>query len=495
MNQQVDWTPPAPGLFGSSFRLGEWISGPVTPLFEDWALTRLEDAMHAAHRSWSGQPAPRPHHVVINGWYFYSLAWLPVTPRALLRWAPSLTWHLLRHPRRLGPILPATTKYGIDWWERRWRDDIQPWYVAAVADAARQAETDDPRDLPRLIDAVLDDAGTYFAWVTVVGGAAYKAEMELARFYHKHLEPRMGGTHLDLLVGLDLSTPSPPHAVTSLDWSWPTLGEGQREAGVPRPGLDGEMRARRRSAEQEARAALAGDPRRLRQFDEILALAQHLAPIREEQMNEFTLPWPVLRRALGRIAEQLAGRGSIAEESDVYFLRRAELEASLADASPGLPGHRVDDRRAAVAQAASLSPPALVGDVPRLLTKMLDMTVTNMGVSTRTGDDLWGIPVSPGIATGQVRVVLDAGDFDAFQAGEVLVAPATAPAWTQLFARASAVVTDAGNLFSHASVAAREFGIPAVVGCAGATRRLTTGQHVTIDGSKGTVSAVDDVER
>jgi hypothetical protein len=51
MNQPVDWTPPVSGLFGSSFRLGEWISGPVTPLFEDWALTRLEAAMHAAHRS------------------------------------------------------------------------------------------------------------------------------------------------------------------------------------------------------------------------------------------------------------------------------------------------------------------------------------------------------------------------------------------------------------------------------------------------------------
>ena len=103
--------------------------------------------------------------------------------------------------------------------------------------------------------------------------------------------------------------------------------------------------------------------------------------------------------------------------------------------------------------------------------------------------------MSPGVATGQVRVVLDASDFDAFRAGEVLVAPATAPAWTHLFATASAVVTDAGNLFSHASVAAREFGIPAVVGCEGATRRLITGQRVSVDGSKGTVTAPDDVER
>ena len=53
-----------------------------------------------------------------------------------------------------------------------------------------------------------------------------------------------------------------------------------------------------------------------------------------------------------------------------------------------------------------------------------------------------------------------------------------------------AVVTDSGNLFSHASIAAREFGIPAVVGCTGATRRFTTGQQLTVDGSKGTVTTL-----
>ena len=152
MSQHVDWTPPIPGFYGSSFRLGEWVSGPVTPLFEDWALTRLEAAMHAAHRGWSGQPAPSPHHVVINGWYFYSLAWLPVTPRALMRWAPSLLWHLLRHPRRLGPILPPTTKYGIGLWERDWRDEVQTRFVAWVAEAARHVEAVDPADLPGLVD-------------------------------------------------------------------------------------------------------------------------------------------------------------------------------------------------------------------------------------------------------------------------------------------------------------------------------------------------------
>jgi pyruvate,water dikinase len=81
-------------------------------------------------------------------------------------------------------------------------------------------------------------------------------------------------------------------------------------------------------------------------------------------------------------------------------------------------------------------------------------------------------------------------DSDAFEPGEVLVAQATAPAWTPLFDRAAAVVTDGGTLAAHASLVAREYGIPAVVGTGDATRRLRTGQVVTVDGSAGTVEIV-----
>ena len=487
MSQHVEWTSPMPGLYGSSFRLGEWLSGPVTPLFEDWALTRLEAVMHAAHRRWSGQPAPLPHHVIINGWYFYSLAWLPVTPQALLRWAPSLLWHGLRHPRRLAPILPPTTKYGIDIWEREWREDVSPRYVAEVAAAARRAEDDDPMDLAHLVDELLGLAGEYFAWVTVVGGAAYKAEMQLVTFYHKHLTPRIGGTHLDLLVGLG-SPSTPPHAVTTLDWSSPTLGERGILAGAPTAETRAGLAERREAAEREARSALAASPRRLRQFDELLALTQHLGPIREEQMGEFTLPWPVMRRSLERMAERLVDRGTIMDVTDVCYLRRDELAAGLRRESLDDVHALVADRRAAVAEAAALTPPRFVGNVPRLLTKILDLSATRMGVGSGSADALVGIPVSPGVATGTVRVVLDANGWDDLGVGEVLVAPVTTPAWTALFAKASAVVTDVGNVFSHASIAAREFGIPAVVGCTGATQRLVNGQRVTVDGSKGTVT-------
>lgn len=72
--------------------------------------------------------------------------------------------------------------------------------------------------------------------------------------------------------------------------------------------------------------------------------------------------------------------------------------------------------------------------------------------------------------------------------GDVLVAVTTTPAWTPLFAMASAVVTDIGGPLSHSSIVAREFGIPAVMATGAATRRIHTGQVVTVDGSKGTVT-------
>ena len=100
---------------------------------------------------------------------------------------------------------------------------------------------------------------------------------------------------------------------------------------------------------------------------------------------------------------------------------------------------------------------------------------------------LAGEPASPGRATGPVRIVRGPGDFGRFEQGEVLVTQLTAPAWTPLFVRAAAIVTDGGTLAAHASLVAREYGIPAVVATGSATLRLRDGQVVTVDGGAGTV--------
>jgi len=71
--------------------------------------------------------------------------------------------------------------------------------------------------------------------------------------------------------------------------------------------------------------------------------------------------------------------------------------------------------------------------------------------------------------------------------GHVLVAVSTTPAWTPLFAMASAVVTDIGGPLSHSSIVAREYGVPAVMATGSATRQIRTGQMITVDGDTGIV--------
>jgi pyruvate,water dikinase len=78
-------------------------------------------------------------------------------------------------------------------------------------------------------------------------------------------------------------------------------------------------------------------------------------------------------------------------------------------------------------------------------------------------------------------------DFAAFSPGEILVASITTPAYTPLFAMAAGVVTDIGGVLSHGSIVAREYGIPAVLGVGVATRRIRTGDLITVDGAAGTV--------
>ena len=99
---------------------------------------------------------------------------------------------------------------------------------------------------------------------------------------------------------------------------------------------------------------------------------------------------------------------------------------------------------------------------------------------------LLGSPVSAGVYEGVAHVVLDPGR-ESLKPGEILVAPFTDPGWTPLFVNAGALVTEVGGLMTHGSVVAREYGIPAVVGLADATRTIKTGDRLRINGDLGFV--------
>jgi pyruvate,water dikinase len=96
-----------------------------------------------------------------------------------------------------------------------------------------------------------------------------------------------------------------------------------------------------------------------------------------------------------------------------------------------------------------------------------------------------GRAIGQKIGTGPVRVVADASAMSRVQAGDVLVTDMTDPNWEPVMKRAAAIVTNRGGRTCHAAIIARELGIPAVVGCGDATRRLADSADVTVSCAEG----------
>jgi pyruvate,water dikinase len=101
-----------------------------------------------------------------------------------------------------------------------------------------------------------------------------------------------------------------------------------------------------------------------------------------------------------------------------------------------------------------------------------------------------GTAVGEGVAVGPVRHLLHPGDAAAFPKGGILVATETDPDWVPVMRRAAAIVTERGGRTSHAAIVSREFGIPAVIGAAHATRRLRDRAPVTVSCAEGETGRV-----
>jgi pyruvate,water dikinase len=490
----VSWDPPGPGLWMRNFRLGEWLPEAVTPLFASWLLPELEggylDGMHTT----IGVRVPF-RWALVNDWY-YTATPIP-SPRLLAtviahgrgRAVKTLFYALVQ----VGRDPAAADRKVLSGLHTYWRDMKLPRYRALVAAAHAEVDTADPGWLAQLATAIAREAGTYMWLLAIVGGSAWKMEARLAQFCREHLagvlDP-VGGVQV-LLRGLPGTEPAAlaGHEVQSLDWYHPVAAE------LPPIVADDaavavrhrELAHERTAAEASCRAVLADRPRLLSGFDALLRVAQRYAVIREEQARDFTLGWPVLRACADRIGRHLADRNLLDKPQDVHFCTRDEVDAAIAGAPADLAAS-AGARQAIWEQRRRLAAPVTLGRPPRLIGDVIDNAVRAARSGEPGADAIAGHPASAGRATGAVRIVHGPDDFAAFAQGEVLVARATSPAWTPLFARAAAVVTDGGTLAAHASLVAREYGIPAVVGTGDATARLHDGQIVTVDGTAGSVT-------
>ena len=106
---------------------------------------------------------------------------------------------------------------------------------------------------------------------------------------------------------------------------------------------------------------------------------------------------------------------------------------------------------------------------------------------------LKGLGASPGTARGRVAIIKDMNDVSKFKEGDVLVTKITDPTMTVIMGMASAIVCDIGSIVSHPSIISRELGIPCVVATKNATTALKDGDLVEVDGEKGIITVIPNV--
>jgi rifampicin phosphotransferase len=498
--EPVSWAPPGPGLWMRNFRLGEWLPEAVTPLFGTWLLPILEDGYLAGMADTVRVRVPF-RYALINGWY-YNATPIPspkLLGRVIFRGRARAVKTLFNALIRVGRNPDAADRAVLAKLEHVWRQQQAPRYRQLVAAAAAEAPTATPQRLAWLVEVLGREAGVWFWYLAIVGGSAWKMEGCLRQFARQHLAsvlPDEDGGSQVLLRGLPGTAPvMTTHAVQSVDWFHPLAADlhpslSDHDSLALDERRHEQLAAQRIAAEQHCHAALAKQPRLLAQFERLLRVNQRYAVIREQQARDFTLAWPVLRTCAARLGEHLTIGGLIERPDDVFFATRGEVFAALAGNTLASIGD-VDARRERWQRQRRLVAPLTLGRPARIVGDVIDRAAHEARGDIQVAEGtVVGHPASAGRATGPVRVVHGTEDFPLFQTGEVLVAKATAPAWTPLFGRAAAVVTDGGTLAAHASLVAREYGIPAVVGTGDATTRLHDGQVVTVDGTGGTVTPV-----
>ena len=199
---------------------------------------------------------------------------------------------------------------------------------------------------------------------------------------------------------------------------------------------------------------------------------------RDTMHFELTRMFPPFRRLLLELGCRWSERGLIAQPEDVFFLSLDEMEEVAK--SPRSMHEEVRARRAEFEANKLRSWPDIICGSQEIYAEGARPVEALEG-------QLHGIAGSPGVVTGLARLIRGPEEFGKLQNGDILVAPLTNPVWTPLFAIASGVVTEVGGILSHGAIVAREYGIPAVMGVAGATKLVHEEQTMTVDGSKGIV--------
>jgi pyruvate,water dikinase len=496
------WVPPGPGEW---IRLADHFDRPWTAQYERVFTPTFREGF-TAYASAYGMPVRMIDVRTVHGYAYMHVvpAAGPDSSRAApatLLWLLARTVPALRAANRRAARTLASRPWIASaraWWEHERADAIARNRALAAADLATMSDHGLAEHLEHCEMAVVDGYRRHFemhgtdlfpiglllsacrAW-----GIETAAALDLivtSTSASSHRAPLDDDARAECIVGgYDLDRPRacelPDRFVTaSPAWSAPA-----HEPAHPHDDC---------AAEAAVAEALA-DPDR-DAFRTLLSDARTVYPVRDD--NGLVLgAWRMglLRRAFLAAGARL-GLDDVVVEATVPELVSA-LRVGRADAIAPLLRERAETRRHWAAQ----DPPLRLGrrvDPPlhALPTPMRTVTAAQMVlrdlVERAESGALTGFGVGSEPVTGRACVARDAGDaIERLADGDLLVVRATSPAFNAVLPFAGGLVVEHGGLMSHAAVAARELGLPAVIGVAGATDRIPDGALVELDPVAGVV--------
>ncbi len=236
---------------------------------------------------------------------------------------------------------------------------------------------------------------------------------------------------------------------------------------------------RRKQTEEEVRSRLGFFKRAL--LFKVLGYARTYLTFRENQ--RFYLDHMMYRNRLIFLEEgrRLCEKGLIDEKDDIFFLEDTEAIDILRGGDAAGIRERIAPRKAEFMKYRDRLPP-----------KFLYNGVDFDDEPISHGATLIGAASSPGSYKGRVRVIMDVRDLGQVEKGEILVTSNTDPGWTVVFSKLGGLITETGGILCHGAVISREYRIPAVTAVKSATTILHTGDYVSVDGSKGEVTILEE---
>ncbi|MBN1314839.1 MAG: hypothetical protein JXA42_05205 [Anaerolineales bacterium] len=548
--ESIEWAPPDPkGVYMRSSII-DLMPGPLSPLFISLGIPSLIRQMQPIGKRMIGS---RPvlaedYFTSVNtygymntsfpkrGWWWIIFGMIPSYPRLLRQLVPL--WRDELHPEYQAAVAPYLDRApgdmpAID----LWRDaqalvDAATYYIGGLMFATMGASAGAEGILTMVYDKIARQEGDPPASTLLMGWdnipvRAEKSLYDLAEWCRerKELAAYVLETPSEVLA-TRLSNGQPPaqvdpdewnelrerfqqhleqfgHIVFQLDFAEPLpLDRPQPMLENVKMYLSGEGTNphQRQQASQDRRTRTAEKMlNRLRGlkrwiFHMALKWGQSMSEIREDALAEIGLAYPVLRGMLLELGERFVLAGAVEQADDIFWLEKEEVDAGVSALENG---DELDNLAESVMQRKiyrqrmkQVTPPPMIPFKERVLGIKTDSFIAH-SEEAQTGDTLKGVATSPGKVTAPACVLHGPEDMNQMKPGCVLVAGTTTPAWTPLFAMASAVVTDIGGPLSHGSIVAREYGIPAVMATGVATRRIRSGQTITVDGSAGLVTLMD----